>query len=558
MADAGRRPKVLPAALVAILLCLCACGSTNTEAPVQPDREAGEVTFADTGLTTAVARALVVEDRAFSHDALAALTVLNASGHGIERLDGIDALGHLERLTLADNRIREIAPLTALTRLTWLDLRNNRIRDLSPLKDLQDLRYLDVSSNDVVSIEPLSGLGHLRTLILSHNPTADLTPLLAFEAMDYVELAEAQLSTEDEALLSRLQERGVEVFLRREAPDEDEPEPSEIGRIIQTKIAFVANLDSTGWFDIYVLDSTGRLRRLTHDEGEEGRSRRSPLSWSPDGTRIAFDRDGDLFIIDVESGEETRLTRTQGPEGDPTWSPDGHRIAYVGFSPTEIEVPRIEVGGLIAGGFPIHPYELFVMDADGGNRRQVTEDILAERSVEWSAYDRLVYCVGIGWHPYPRERIGVHEISLDGGTARMITEEQDMSGGIHAWDYYDPALSPDGQRLLLVRERNINTWVDPPVLSKRTDLVLIDIATGDQTVLTEDSIFNEVRTSFVRAPSWSPDGSMILFVADGNGFWADLYVMEADGSNLIRVMDENPRDPAGWATRYLRASWAPR
>ena len=97
-----------------------------------------------------------------------------------------------------------------------------------------------------------------------------------------------------------------------------------------------------------------------------------------------------------------------------------------------------------------------------------------------------------------------------------------------------------------------------PVLSKRTDLVLIDIATGDQTVLTEDSIFNEVRTSFVRAPSWSPDGSRILFVADGIDFWADLYVMEADGSSLIRVMEENPRDPAGWARRYLRASWAPR
>ncbi len=550
--------SAVPAAVVAILLWMCGCGSRPAEAPVQPEHVAGEVTFADTGLTTAVARALVVEDRAFTSGALAGLTVLNASGHGIEGLDGIEALGGLERLALADNRIREIAPLAALTGLTWLDLRNNQITDLSPLKVLGNLRYLDVSSNDIASVEPLSGLAQLQTLILSHNPTADLTPLLSFEALGYVELDDVQLPPEDERLLSRLQERGIEVFLRREASDEEEPEPSGIGKVIQTKIAFVANLDSNGWFDIYVLDSTERLRRLTHDEGEEGRSRRSPLSWSPDGTKIAFDREGDLFIIDVESGEETRLTRTQGREGDPTWSPDGQRIAYVGVSPTEIEVPRREVGGLIAGGFSINPFELFVMDADGGHRRQVTDDILAERSVEWSGPDKLVYCVGIGWHPYPRERIGVHEISLDGGPARMITAEQDMSSGIHAWDYYDPALSPDGQRLIVVRERNINTWVDPPVLSKRTDLVVIDLATGDQTVLTEDSIFGEVRTSFLRAPSWSPDGSRILFVADGNGIWADLYVMEADGSGLIRVVEENPRDPAGFGTRYLRASWAPR
>ena len=549
---------VLPTALVTILLWMCGCGSNHTEAPVQPDREAGEVTFADTGLTTAVARALVVEDRAFTHDALAALTVLNASGHGVEGLDGIQALGHLERLTLADNRIQEIAPLAALTRLTWLDLRNNRISDLSPLHALTNLRYLDVSSNDVVSIEPLSGLARLQTLILSHNPTADLTPLLSFEAIDYVELADVQLSTEDEGLLVQLQERGIEVFLRREASDEEEPEQSEIGRVIQTKIAFVANLDSTGWFDIYVLDSTERLRRLTHDEGEEGRLRRSPLSWSPDGTKIAFDRDGDLFTIDVESGEETRLTQTQDWEVDPTWSPDGHRIAFVGRSPTEIEVPRREEGGLVSGGFTINPFELFVMDADGGHRRQVTDDILAEWSVEWSGHDKLVYCVANGWSPYPREKIGVHEISLDEGTTRLITGEQDMSSGIHAWDYYDPALSPDGQRLVLVRERNINTWVDPPVLSKRTDLVLIDLATGAQTVLTDDSMLGEVRTSFLRAPSWSPDGSRNLFVADGIGNWADLYVMEADGSSLMRVVEENPRDPAGFGVRYLRASWAPR
>lgn len=551
------RSAVPPAAYVTILLGMCGCGSRPAEAPLQPERVAGEVTFADTGLTTAVARALVVEDRAFASGALAALTVLNASGHGIEGLDGIEALGGLERLALADNRIREIAPLAALTGLTWLDLRNNKISDLSPLNALGNLRYLDVSSNEVANVEPLSGLAQLQTLILSHNPTADLTPLLSFEALGYVELDDVQLPP-DESLLSRLQERGIEVFLRREVPDEEEPESSGIGKIIQTKIAFVANLDSTGWFDIYVLDSTERLRRLTHDEGEEGRFRRSPLSWSPDGTKIAFERGRDLFTIDVESGQETRLTRTQGWEVDPTWSPDGQRIAYVGVSPTEIEVPRREVGGLIAGGFSVNPFELFVMDADGGHRRQVTDDILREWSVEWSGQDKLVYCVANWYQPYPREKIGVYEISLDGGPARMITAEQDMSSGIHAWDYYDPALSPDGQRLIVVRERNINTWVDPPVLSKRTDLVLIDLATGDQTVLTDDSIFGEVRTSFLRAPSWSPDGSRILFVADGNGFWANLYVMEADGSGLVRVVEENPRDPAGFGTRYLRASWAPR
>ena len=99
-----------------------------------------------------------------------------------------------------------------------------------------------------------------------------------------------------------------------------------------------------------------------------------------------------------------------------------------------------------------------------------------------------------------------------------------------------PSWSPDGTRIAFDRDG---------------DLFIIDVESGEETRLT--------RTQGPEGdPTWSPDGSRILFVADGNGFWVDLYVMEADGSNLIRVMDENPRDPAGWATRYLRASWAPR
>ena len=57
-------------------------------------------------------------------------------------------------------------------------------------------------------------------------------------------------------------------------------------------------------------------------------------AWSPDGTRIAFSRtpDGgqaDLWILDLETDEASRLTRTTGiEEHDPTWSPDGAFLAY--------------------------------------------------------------------------------------------------------------------------------------------------------------------------------------------------------------------------------------
>ena len=58
-------------------------------------------------------------------------------------------------------------------------------------------------------------------------------------------------------------------------------------------------------------------------------------AFSPDGRRIAFasNRTGDveLFLLELESGEVTRLTNREGSDGQPTWLPDG-RIVYVAFA----------------------------------------------------------------------------------------------------------------------------------------------------------------------------------------------------------------------------------
>jgi Tol biopolymer transport system component len=80
-------------------------------------------------------------------------------------------------------------------------------------------------------------------------------------------------------------------------------------------------------------------RRLTDDPGEDS----SPV-WSPDGSRIAFisdrDRDGrclfhdcighagELYVMDADGSDQRRLTRTAATESSPSWSPDGRRIVF--------------------------------------------------------------------------------------------------------------------------------------------------------------------------------------------------------------------------------------
>jgi TolB protein len=56
-------------------------------------------------------------------------------------------------------------------------------------------------------------------------------------------------------------------------------------------------------------------------------------SWSPDGSRVAFisTRDGnwELYVVDVASGVELRLTDDPATDVAPVWSPDGRRLAFL-------------------------------------------------------------------------------------------------------------------------------------------------------------------------------------------------------------------------------------
>ena len=55
-------------------------------------------------------------------------------------------------------------------------------------------------------------------------------------------------------------------------------------------------------------------------------------SFSPDGTHLVFmghaGSDYDIYTVELESGETTKLTDAPGSDGWPVWSPDGNSIAF--------------------------------------------------------------------------------------------------------------------------------------------------------------------------------------------------------------------------------------
>lgn len=144
-----------------------------------------------------------------------------------------------------------------------------------------------------------------------------------------------------------------------------DPAPSPDGR----RIAFVvANYDD-GVGDIWVVGRDGQNPSRLTDHGALD----DQPSWSPDGSRIAFrsyrsERLGEIWIMNADGSAPVNLTPAPAGTGidhaRPAWSPDGTRIAYAGTG----------------GG----DWGIWVMDADGGDKRQLTDTIELDTEPAWS------------------------------------------------------------------------------------------------------------------------------------------------------------------------------
>ena len=109
-----------------------------------------------------------------------------------------------------------------------------------------------------------------------------------------------------------------------------------------------------------------------------GRSTASP-NWSPDGRKIAFDSDRDaveetpfqveIYTMEADGDDQTRLTFDDLSDFVPAWSPDGRKITFSSFRNATEE-----------NGFNS---DIYTMRADGSHLEQLTQDLAFDAGSDW-------------------------------------------------------------------------------------------------------------------------------------------------------------------------------
>jgi hypothetical protein len=152
-----------------------------------------------------------------------------------------------------------------------------------------------------------------------------------------------------------------------------------------SSIVFTRN--SGGPIDLWIVNVDGSVeRQLTRFEDQSSSAPSDP-DWSPDGSRIVFaaaapgaerkdhrDPPRDLWVIDADGTNLTRLTDTPQDEIDPSWSPDGEAIAFLSSSS---QVPAgIDLRG---------PYSPAIVELSSGTIRSLQAPMgsLIDTSLQW-------------------------------------------------------------------------------------------------------------------------------------------------------------------------------
>lgn len=200
-------------------------------------------------------------------------------------------------------------------------------------------------------------------------------------------------------------------------------------------------------YDIFVADSTGAVtQQLTDTPGYDAEAVVSPM-----GDKIAFTsiRNGDLdiYTMNIDGTDVRQLTHELGYDGGPFFSPDGKQIVYRAFHPTT-STDSIEYRELLREE-KIKPISLqiWIMNADGSNKRQLTHNIAANFApFIHPDGKRIIFASNMADTSKVPMNFDLFIMKTDGTELERLTFNETFDGF--------PMFSPDGKLLVFASNRN--------------------------------------------------------------------------------------------------------
>ena len=200
-------------------------------------------------------------------------------------------------------------------------------------------------------------------------------------------------------------------------------------------------------YDIFTANADGtKVKQLTKTNGYDAEA-----TISPDGKKIIFtsmrDGDLDLYSMDTNGKNVKRLTTEIGYDGGAFFSPDGKQIVYRAYHPVdEQDILRYKQK---LGENLIEPtvFELWVMNADGSNKRQVTKLNTASFAPFFTPDGKkIIFCTNNFATDARKRNFDLALINVDGTGLERITFNESFDGF--------PMFSPDGKKLVFASNRN--------------------------------------------------------------------------------------------------------
>jgi Tol biopolymer transport system component len=268
--------------------------------------------------------------------------------------------------------------------------------------------------------------------------------------------------------------------------------------------------------------------------------------------KIAYVKDGDIWVMDADGTNETNLTNTPDiNERDPAWSPDGTKIAFTGPG----DFNEDNSGGL---------EDIYVMDADPSTD-DATSLTNTPNSLEYQP----------SWAPSGAQLAFVREVR-----GQIISEQSDIfvmdANGENATNLtqtdaseHAPDWSPDGEKIAFagVRKSTATPTPCPTATATATATACPEQPTAAWKILTMDPngqneaiLTGDEFHAFDDAPDWSPDSTKVVFMKQCQGVCSDaweIWGVNRDGSGDTNLTPNDLSDEDRMVAQHTGPSWSP-